>query len=314
VPHQLDGVLAVDKPPGPTSHDVVARIRRLTGCRRVGHTGTLDPMASGVLALVLGRATRLAQFLSRSDKSYDATIRLGVETDTYDAMGRETARWSQIAAPGEPAWPTRDALEGALRAFHGEYRQTPPPFSAKKLGGVPAYTLARRVRPVSLAPVTVEVTSLELIEAAGDVVRLRLVCSAGFYVRGLAHDLGRALGCGAHLVSLRRTRAGEFGLDRAASLDRLEVDPGEAAIWLVPVERLLADWPSAHLTGHGAARARHGNPVGPGDVDVVEDLSPAPAGVPRRVRLFDPAGRLVAIATASDEGAGWPLRPTVVLV
>ncbi|MCA1561053.1 MAG: tRNA pseudouridine(55) synthase TruB [Acidobacteria bacterium] len=217
----MNGVLVIDKPAGPTSHDVVARVRRATAIRRVGHTGTLDPLATGVLPLVLGRATRLARLLSEADKAYDAVVRLGTATDSYDAQGQAIAT-SRDAVPIDPASIARGTIEAALDTFRGTYLQAPPPFSAKKIGGVRAYALARRREPVQPAAVTVSVHRLDLLGVEGTRVELRVVCSAGFYVRSLAHGLGAVLGCGAHLEALRRTRSGEFGLDAAVPLDAIE--------------------------------------------------------------------------------------------
>jgi tRNA pseudouridine55 synthase len=217
-PQPLDGILVVDKPAGPTSHDVVDRVRRAIGVRRIGHTGTLDPFATGVLALVVGRATRLAQFLTAADKAYDATIRLGIATDTYDLTGRVAG-----ASPGSPddglppgaAFPDRAAVEQVLATFLGTYPQAPPPFSAKKIDGVRAYVKARQGTPVEPRPVVVSAHELALESVEGGVVRVRIRCSTGFYVRALAHALGERLGVGAHLEALRRTRSAGFGIDDA---------------------------------------------------------------------------------------------------
>ena len=201
----LDGLLVLDKPVGPTSHDVVARVRRLLRERRIGHTGTLDPLASGVLLLVIGRATRLARFLTTDAKHYEATIRLGFATDTYDALGRPTT-----PVYGGPL-PRFGQIEEALDKFRGTFDQQPPAFSAKKIAGRRSYRAAREqpaAAPVLPAPVAVEVTNLELIEAQADLIRVNVACSSGFYVRSLAHDLGVALGVNAHLAELRRTKAG----------------------------------------------------------------------------------------------------------
>ena len=218
MPGTLDGLLVVDKPSGPSSHDVVARVRRALGERRIGHTGTLDPLATGVLLLVLGRATRLARFLTARTKTYDAVVRLGVATDTYDADG------TPVGPAHAGAWPDAEAVARALDAFRGTFAQQPPAFSAKKVGGVRSYQAARQhaARPDAAvplpAPVSVTTYALDVIEQADALLTLRVVCSAGFYVRALAHDLGAALGCGAHLVGLRRTETSGFTLDDALPL------------------------------------------------------------------------------------------------
>ena len=306
----LDGVLVVDKPPGPTSHDVVARVRRACRGARVGHTGTLDPLASGVLPLVLGRATRLARFLSASDKSYEATLRLGIETDTYDAEGQVVAR-APDARLGAASLPEAADVEGALARFRGPLEQVPPPFSAKKVEGTRAYELARQQRPFALQPVPVTVHALDLVSCDGALVRVTLTCSAGFYVRVLAHELGRALGCGAHLAALRRTRSGDFGLDRAVALAVAEAGPEAIAAGLVPLDALLHRLVAARLTPRGLERARHGRELDEDDIDAwvgagPEDDATAP------VRLLDAAGHLQAIARRRARGA--PLHPGIVLV
>lgn len=293
----LDGVLVLDKPVGPTSHDVVARARRALGTPKIGHTGTLDPLASGVLPLVIGRATRLARFLSASVKEYEATVAFGRATDTCDAAGETTSESVER--------PSASAVEAALAAFRGAFAQTPPVFSAKKIDGERAYRLARQAAPVAPAPVTVTVEALDLIEYGRDAVRLRMRVSAGFYVRSLAHDLGVALGCGGHLAALRRTRAGAFTLADALGFDRLTPGHRDAlAACLLPLERMLPDLPEARLTDAGRVRVGHGRDVGPGDLAGPAPLTTGP------VRLMGPDGRLVAIAEAAPGGA---LHPSVVL-
>jgi len=328
---RLDGVLVIDKPPGPTSHDVVAAVRRIVAPARVGHTGTLDPIATGVLPLVIGRATRLSRFLTTGTKAYRAEVRLGVATDSYDAEGSPV----MLGLPGEGGrlgWPDAAAVEAVLAGFRGAYAQTPPPFSAKKVGGTPAHRLARGDRPVRLQPVPVVVHRLALLEADGPRLVLEIECSAGFYVRALAHAMGVALGCGAHLAALRRTRSGDFGEEAAHPLDALLSGPDRIAERLVPLDRLLPGLPAVHLGAGLAERARHGQPIGMGDVDRWEGETPvADAPVPDEVggaqarettpglapppgqgmvRLFGPDGRLLGLARR----AGGVLQPAVVLV
>ncbi len=220
IPASVNGALVIDKPAGPSSHDVVARVRRALRVERVGHTGTLDPLAMGVLPLLLGQATRLARFLAAGDKAYDARIRLGVATDTYDAAGEPVARASGTL--DGVAIPDPSAVAHALAEFRGAIQQTPPPFSAKRIGGMRAYDLARRKAPVAPAPVTVTVHALDLVGVDGSAVDVRLVSSAGFYVRSLAHDLGRSrLGIESS-VAIRSTRRSEllvssFGVEMLAS-------------------------------------------------------------------------------------------------
>jgi tRNA pseudouridine55 synthase len=295
-----DGALIVDKPEGPTSHDVVARVRRATRTERVGHTGTLDPLASGVLPLVVGRATRLAQFLSGRTKAYLARIRLGLETDTYDRTGEIVER--RTLEPGEPPV---EAIEAALAAFRGEIDQVPPAYSAKKIGGVRAHRLARQQRPVAPPAVRVAVTRLDLVRRDGSAVELAIEASAGFYVRSLAHDLGARLRCGAHLEALRRTRSGQFVEADAIPLAEVEAAGETIGPRVIPPAGLLADLPGLVLTGRGLRRAAHGNLIGPGDLEA------GPPGAAGLVKLLDGTGALVAIAEPAPGGA---LHPVIVLM
>lgn len=315
--HPLDGVMVIDKPAGPTSHDVVARARRALREKRIGHTGTLDPMATGVLPLVIGRATRLATFLSSSDKAYEAGVRLGSTTDTYDAAARLAAGGAPPPAPALD----RAQVEAALAGFRGTFQQMPPPYSAKKVDGVPAYKLARKNQPTVLSPVSVTVRELTLLELEDGLVRLEVTSTAGFYVRSLAHDLGAVLGCGAHLESLRRTRAGAFRLDQAVQLGDLDLHPESAAVRLIPLCDLLPDLPAVRLNARGAERTGHGNSVSPEDFGQMgsgpnwdgggAQTGSGPLRTGERVRLFDEAGALIAIAEAGADGL---LRPSIVLV
>jgi tRNA pseudouridine55 synthase len=292
----MDGVLLIDKPRGPTSHDVVARLRRTTGERSVGHTGTLDPLATGLLPLVLGRATRLASFLTGGDKTYEATIRLGFATDTDDAEGRQVGEASA-------AWPRDDAIDRALDEFRGTFEQVPPNHSAKKIGGRKAYDLARRVQAVDLKAVTVTVRSLERTTRADDLVTIRLTTSAGFYVRALARDLGRRLACGGHLAALRRTQSGTFSLTAAIGLDEAERLGQDVAQRLVAPADALPDFPAVHVTDLGWQRAVHGNALGP------QHLAGRWVPVGSKVRILRPDGVLLALA----ESRGGALHPVVVL-
>jgi tRNA pseudouridine55 synthase len=295
----MDGVLLIDKPQGPTSHDVVARLRRTTGERAIGHTGTLDPQATGLLPLVLGRATRLASLLTAGPKEYRATIRLGVETTTDDAEGMPV---------GTPAatLPADADIDRALAGFRGSFEQIPPAHSAKKVAGRRAYELARRDEAVALAPVPVVVDRLERTSRAGGLVDLAIVASSGFYVRALARDLGRVLGCGAHLVALRRIRSGPFSVERAlllAEAERLGRDLGER---LIPPADALPHLVAVELNEVGLRRALHGNPVGP---DHLRGRWIPPATTADPVRLVAADGRLVALARSR----GGALHPVIVL-
>jgi len=310
----MNGALVVDKPAGPTSHDVVARVRRAIGISRIGHTGTLDPLATGVLPLVVGRATRLAQFLTADEKEYVAGVRLGTATPTYDAEDRvvldDDGRPVLLRPPARTADVSDDELHEVLPEFTGRYWQAPPPYSAKKVGGTPAYVLARLRKDVEIKPVQVFVRELDVITHAEGLVTLRVVCSSGFYVRSLAHDLGQRLGCGAHLESLRRTRAGEFTIAQAIPLKDVEGQGPDAVAGLVPMADLLSKLPHVVVNERGARRAAHGNALAAEDLWDAERTVPASAA-PGPVRVLDATGALLAIG---EPAAGGLLQPVVVLV
>lgn len=247
-------MLVIDKPGGMTSHDVVHRLRKLSGERSIGHLGTLDPMATGVLPLLLGKFTRLAQFFSSAQKTYTGTIRLGFATDTYDADGQV------VGEIVEPALTLEKARAVAAR-FHGEIEQMPPPFSAKKIGGVPAYKMARAGKPVELKPATICISSFDVISLQGAEARFSMSVSAGGYVRSVAHELGRDLGCGAHLRSLCRTQAGPFTLEQAHPLDELESLAGNVqalTMLCVHPRSLLPEMPSVTGDPYTLGRMRNG--------------------------------------------------------
>jgi len=249
----LDGAIIIDKPAGWTSHDVVGKARRITGERKIGHLGTLDPIATGVLPLVLGRATRLAQFYTRSDKIYEGVIRFGWSTLTYDRAGEPTS---------EKTEPQIDAaaLERALESFRGEFLQTPPPVSAKKVEGRRAYELARQSVAVELAAVPVEVYELTLLELAGPLARVRTHCSGGTYLRSIAHDVGQLLGCGAHLEDLRRLSSGEFEIAQARTIPQLESLAASERLVdaLVPPSQLLPGMAAVFVDDLTASQIRNG--------------------------------------------------------
>jgi len=310
----MNGVLIVDKPLGPTSHDVVARVRRAIGISRIGHTGTLDPLASGVLPLVVGRATRLAQFLSADDKEYVAGIRLGMATATYDAEERLVRNESGDPVAVLPvarrlAFTESDVRE-ALTDFQGTYWQVPPPFSAKKVAGRPAYMLARLQKEVELKAVEVTVRELELVHYFDGLAKVRVACSSGFYVRSLAHDLGQRLGCGAHLETLRRIRAGEFREDQAVPLSVIQEEGTAALPRLLRIEGLLSRLPHVVVNERGAKRVAHGNALAAEDLLDADRTIPPGAG-PGPVRVLDADGALLAIGQPTSGGL---LQPVVVLV
>lgn len=300
-PTPFDGILVVDKPRAKTSHDVVETVRRLVGFRQIGHLGTLDPLATGVLVLALGRATRLARFYASRRKRYACAVRFGFATDTYDADG---------AAVGPDASPSLDAEAVASLAakFVGRFEQVPPPFSAKKIHGRPAHELARKNEPVKLDPVEVDVYEFRLTGIEGPTARFTVECGAGTYIRSLAHELGKLHGSGAHLSEIVRTAVGEFTLDQAASIADLEQDAkaGEVARHVIPLESMLAELPRATVLPIIERRILHGAKftlplaqIQPGKITAAQG---APEQLdsgdwkPSRLRVFNQQGRLIAIA------------------
>jgi tRNA pseudouridine55 synthase len=328
----MDGLIIVDKPAGWTSHDVVARARRILNEKRVGHTGTLDPFATGVLVLLVGRATRLAQFLAGAEKEYEATIRLGYSTTTGDLTGERRGGAGDAGQENEAADTDnttealatdcatlgREQVESALARLRGEIDQVPPMYSAKKVGGKKLYELARRGEEVERKAVRVRVGVFEInSDESGEFLkrnddgtcdlRARVVCSAGTYVRALAESLGESLGTGAHLAALRRTRAGEFHVREAIVPDELQrlVEGGSGAgEFPIPLEAALPHLPAAHLTAEESRRARHGAAVrARGSVGGLSDGT--------HVVMFDEAGALLAVGVYDEARA--TLQPRVML-
>lgn len=317
------GLLVVDKPEGPTSHDVVGRVRRVLGEQRVGHAGTLDPLASGVVVILVGVATRLSPYLTSDDKRYRATVRLGFATTTYDREGDPLAPPAPVPADVEAR--LREALDARL----GTHPQTPPAYSAKKIDGERAHRLARRGEAVTPAAAPVTLKAWTLVALEDDVATIDLRTSAGFYVRSLAHDLGAAIGCGAHLAALRRTGSGGFTIEDAVPLPGPDAPPETLTAALRPLDALLPDWPAAVVTAAGAERVRHGALVGAdactawpafagadsaaagfGAASPATGRGDQPLHRPPTVRLVDEAGRLLALAVWRDGR----LHPSVVLV
>jgi tRNA pseudouridine55 synthase len=290
----VDAVLIVDKPAGMTSHDVVARVRRIVGEKSVGHLGTLDPMATGVLPLVLGRFTRLAQFYNEADKRYEGAIRFGWATDTYDAEG-------QPAAPEQPVNLSLEQIRAAATEFMDEISQYPPPFSARKIAGIPAHRLARKGQPVDLKPKQVEIKELEFFAFNGQQVGFRAWVSSGTYLRSLAHDLGKKLGPGGHLAELKRTAVREFTIEEAHSLEQLEQarDGNKLAELFLHPRLVLPEFPAVVASPESAARIRHGAAVN------LPEFSKATT-----VRVFAGQRELLAIARRV---AGTLFQPKVVL-
>jgi tRNA pseudouridine55 synthase len=300
----VDGVLVVDKPAGPTSHDMVDRVRRALRERRVGHTGTLDPFATGVLPLCVGRVTRLARFLGDGVKVYDARVRLGFATTTDDGTGEPL---------GPPASVRLDAsaVARAVARLVGTFDQVPPAFSARRVGGRRLYELARRGEVGARPAAAVTVHGIEVRRFEDEELDIEVRCSPGTYVRALARDLGEALGVGGHLTALRRTRSGPFGLEHAVDGN----DLAGSAARLIPPSKLLTGLPSVTVGSSGRERVRHGRDLGRGDV-----VGELPPGAVERVRVLDEAGELLALAVPRT-GGGAPapeveplLHPDVVLV
>jgi tRNA pseudouridine55 synthase len=253
----LDGIIVVDKAGGWTSHDVVAKIRGIAGTRSVGHLGTLDPIATGVLPVMVGQATRLARYFGKAEKCYEAVVRFGFSTTTYDREGDPTSPPAAVTV-------TAEQIEACLTPMRGDILQTPPAVSAKKTGGVPAYKLARKNEPVNLKPVPVSIYELTLREATGDRARLTVRCSAGTYVRSLAHDLGAAMGCGAHVEELRRTVSGAFVLSQALTLEDLQrmKDESRLSEAVLPMADLLPEFPRVFVDDLTERQIRQGRDFG----------------------------------------------------
>lgn len=249
----MNGVIVVDKPRDWTSHDVVNKMRRFAGTRKVGHLGTLDPSATGVLPLVIGRATRLAQFYTRNDKIYEGIIHFGHSTDSYDADGEPTS--PEVALTLD-----RATVDAALDRSRGEFEQMPPAVSAKKIGGKPAYELARNQQPVDLKAVPVNVYELDILKIEGCEATVRVHCSAGTYLRSIAHDAGQVVGCGAYLKDLRRIASGNFKIDSARTLEQLAIlaEEGRLAEALVPAAQLLPEFPAEMVDAITAGQIRNG--------------------------------------------------------
>lgn len=301
----MNGILIIDKPAGLTSHDVVNRVRRILKTRRIGHTGTLDPFATGVLVLLVGRATRLAQFLDKDEKEYEAVVRFGFETDTGDITGMRNAergmRNEEIAnLLAKTDW------ENVLDKFRGEIEQVPPMYSAKKIAGIKLYEHARKGVEIERKPVKVIISTLEIIESAfrspHSEFRICVACSAGTYIRTLAEDIGRAVGTGAHLAELRRTRAGRFNISEAVTLDALEqlADPTAA---LMPKEIAVEHLPSLVLDETRVSKTRSGLSTRVFDANFTDTEA---------IQLLDEKHNLIAVGFY--DAAEKSVRPKIVLV
>jgi len=290
VKNSISGVLVVDKPVGMTSHDVVQVIRKGSNIRRAGHTGTLDPRASGVLVVLIGPAVRLSEYVSASDKRYQAVIMMGTTTDTYDADGKTTS--------SSPVDVTEEQFETELQKFVGQIEQVPPPYSAVKVQGRKAYEMARKGEEVELAPRTINVYSLELLEWAPPEVVIDVYCSSGTYVRSLVNDLGARLGCGATLTGLRRTKSGRFTLRDAVPLRKLNeaFNDGTWYQYLIPAAEALSDWPTLELSHDEVEAIRHGHRIH------------AVSSEQKKVLGVSEQGELVALMELDEETVEWQPR------
>ncbi|MFM9904577.1 MAG: tRNA pseudouridine(55) synthase TruB [Pyrinomonadaceae bacterium] len=305
----MDGILIIDKPAGITSHDVVARVRRILKTKRVGHTGTLDPFATGVMVILVGQATRLAQFLDKDEKEYEALLMFGFETDTGDRTG--TPR-REVETRGRKVELTAGEVEAVFPEFRGEIDQTPPMYSAKKVDGKKLYELARKGETVERKAVEITISELEMLPPRPaayneridelNTHRIRVVCSAGTYIRVLAEDIGRKLGVGAHLAELRRTRAGKFNIRQSITLEQLaDLDDPQSA--LIAMEEAVAHLPKLELTDDRIDKTRNGLPTRVFDTEFADS---------QHVRMIDTNGKLVAIGFfAAAENI---VQPKVVLV
>jgi tRNA pseudouridine55 synthase len=302
-PAPFDGALVINKPKGKTSHDIVDAVRHLAGFRQIGHLGTLDPLATGVLVLLLGKATRLVRFYAGRRKRYTAAFRFGFATNTYDSEGA-------AAGPDTSPGLARGVIERLAAESVGRFEQTPPIFSAKKIHGRPAYEMARKNQAVELKPAAVEVFEYRLLEIEGSIARFSIECSSGTYIRSLAHDMGQKVGCGAHLSEICRTAVGEFSLDQAIELEELANASREGKFpnCLIGLGNLLADYPRANILPVLEKKVRHGakfnvvpSQLQPGRMELppgaTTQLESGETHAPR-LRVFSQENKLIAIAEA----------------
>lgn len=295
-----DGILIIDKPAGPTSHDIVSRVRKIMKTRRVGHAGTLDPFATGVLVVCINKATRLSQFLTGEDKEYEASMLLGYETDTGDLTGKATTEINDVAHI------TTEMVRDALNSFKGQYSQTPPMYSAKKIGGVKLYEMARRGEVIERKPVEIDIKEIELIQFSDNIYTFRVVCSSGTYIRVLAEDVGKRLGVGAHLTSLKRIRSGKSLLKNSIPLDELQELSGTETAYtkLAPMIDAV-DFFELILNGDELKTVWNGNPIAKRIERDNQELSDT------YIKICDESRKLIAIA--EYDVANGIARPKVVI-
>lgn len=291
----MDGLLLVNKPQGFTSHDIVVFVRKWTGLQRVGHFGTLDPLASGLLLVAVGQATRFFPFFSEENKSYKGKIRLGFSTDTYDSLGAPTSPLTQ-------EFPGQEEILRIARDFRGEREQLPPPYSAKKYRGRPLYKLARKKKKIPLKPAKIFIYSLEILSYSPPYVDFEVKCSSGTYIRSLAHEMGKKLGCGGHLIELVRTEVGNFHLRDSLTLEEIKkvLENGEGEKILIPLERLLSKYPKVYLKESSLSIVINGRRISVEDVLKIDATSfPSPESGQEKeflFRLFSPEEKLIALA------------------
>ncbi|MGD9345268.1 MAG: tRNA pseudouridine(55) synthase TruB [Candidatus Aminicenantes bacterium] len=306
----MDGILLINKPPRLTSHDVVQRVRKILGIQKVGHFGTLDPMATGLIIVAIGKATRFFSFYAKLDKNYRGQIRLGFATNTYDADGSPST-------PENLDYPSKGIVLEKMATYVGEIEQTPPPFSAKKFKGKPLYVFARKNQEVKPRPVTVKIHSFHLDSYDAPFIRFEASCSSGTYIRSLAHDLGQSLGCGAHLTELERTAIGDYQIRSSISLEVLEkfAEEGKMEKVLMPIASVLPELPKIILNEEGVALAKNGNVVFPEHIQTPPSISVEPPNTRidhvKIYRLFSPDGRLLALGKPLPEKNG--LHPYLVI-
>ncbi len=296
----MDGLILVDKPQNFTSHDIVLKIRNILNIKKVGHYGTLDPLATGLLLLALGKATRFFPFYSTTDKVYEGLIRLGFSTDTYDSAGKPTSS-------EEKNYPQKDNLLKSMKKFEGEILQLPPPYSAKKYKGKPLYALVREKKEFELRPSKIFIHFFQLIKYNPPLLEFKAKCSSGTYIRSLAHDLGEGLGCRAHLSELIRTDVGNFNIKESRSIGEIKglADAGKIDEFLIPFESLLPEFPKIILKERGSALVKNGNLVSPENIQKIildkssaADISPKGEGV---FRMFSLEGKFLALAKKMPE-------------
>ena len=306
----MDGLILVHKPPRITSHDVVDRVRKILNEKKVGHFGTLDPLATGLLQIAVGKTTRLFPYFSTADKKYKGRIKLGFSTDTYDSQGKPTSEEIK-------KFPAVENLEKAMKQFEGEILQKPPPYSAKKFKGKPLYELARKNKEINLAPNKLTVHYFRLIDYNPPFITFKAKCSAGTYIRSLAHDLGAKLECGAHLSELTRIESGGYSIEDCVSLEEIEefFQKGHINKFLIPMEALLPDFPKIILKESGSARARNGGTIFSNDITKVFPDTKAIESTPLKkeeiFRLFSPEGNFIALAKKTPGKNG--LHPFLVI-